>query len=77
MPKEKSVPFKLISSVMHNLIPNKSLDDKKISSYGRRIKILMKSKMNSLFVLNKVRIKELLKNHLEKFTLNNSVLFIL
>lgn len=56
LPKEKSIPFKLISDTMHNLMPNKSLGDKKVSSYGRRIKILMKSKMNNLFVSNKLEL---------------------
>jgi hypothetical protein len=67
LPKEKSIPFKLISDTMHNLMPNKSLEDKKVSSYGRRIKILMKSKMNNLFVSNKLELcrqdKELEKKY--------------
>lgn len=54
-PNEKSVPFKLISDIMNRLMP-KNCSDKRISSFGRRIKILMKSKMNCLFVSNKLEL---------------------
>lgn len=54
-PNEKSVPFKLISDIMNRLMPKNCLD-KRVSSFGRRIKILMKSKMNCLFVANKLEL---------------------
>lgn len=55
LPNEKSVPFKLINDVMNELVPEKCYD-KKLSSFGRRIKILMKSNMNVLFVSNKLEL---------------------
>ena len=55
LPKEKCIPFKLISDVMNELVPDKC-SDKKVSSFGRRIKILMKSHMNILFVANKLEL---------------------
>ena len=55
LPNEKSVPFKLISDLMNELVPEKCYD-KKLSSFGRRIKILMKSDMNVLFVSNKLEL---------------------
>ncbi len=68
LPEEKSVPFKLISDVMNELVPQKCLD-KKISSFGRRIKILLKANMNMLFVSNKLELckqdKELEKKYQE------------
>ncbi len=55
LPDEKSIPFKLISDVMNQLVPNKCTD-KKLSSFGRRIKMLLKSNMNILFVANKLEL---------------------
>lgn len=55
VPHEKSVPFKLIHDIMNDLMPRTSLD-KKVGSFGRRIKILIKSKMNTLFVANKLEL---------------------
>lgn len=55
LPNEKCIPFKLINDVMNELVPEKCID-KKISSFGRRIKILMKSNMNILFVTNKLEL---------------------
>ena len=70
-PNEKSVPFKLISDIMNRLM-HKNCSDKRISSFGRRIKILMKSKMNCLFVTNKLELckqnKELEKKYANKCT---------
>ncbi|CAF0758348.1 unnamed protein product [Brachionus calyciflorus] len=54
-PNEKSVPFKLINDIMNQLMP-RYCKDKRVSSFGRRIKILMKSKMNCLNVTNKLEL---------------------
>jgi hypothetical protein len=53
MPGERCVPFKLISDIIFEMIPPKLSSDKSVSSIGRRVKVLMKLKVNRLFVLNK------------------------
>ena len=50
-----SVPFKLISDVMHELMPARCYD-KRVSSFGRRIKMLLKCRMSALFVSNKLEL---------------------
>lgn len=55
LPNEPSVPFKLIKDVQQELMPAKCVD-KKVSSFGRRIKMLLKSNMNKLFVNNKLEL---------------------
>lgn len=66
LPNEKSVPFKLISNIMNQIMPHRCVD-KKVSSFGRRIKMLLKNKMNVLFVGNKLELckqdKELVKKY--------------
>lgn len=54
-PRERSVPFKLICDVMHELMPVMCAD-KKISSFGRRMKVLLKSKARILYVTNKLEL---------------------
>jgi hypothetical protein len=53
MPGERCIPFKLISDILFELVPRKLSADKSVSSIGRRVKVLMKLKMNRLFVMNK------------------------
>ncbi len=55
VPNERSVPFKLIQEIMVNMLPEKCAN-KKITSFGRRIKMLLKSKVNVLFVSNKLEL---------------------
>ncbi len=68
LPNEPSVPFKLIRDVQQQLMPAKCID-KKVSSFGRRIKMLLKSNMNKLFVNNKLELckqdKELNKKYFQ------------
>jgi hypothetical protein len=66
IPNEKCVPFKLISDVMNVLLPHKC-GDKKIESFGRRIKILLKSHMNLLFVMNKLELCKQSRQVQEKY----------
>ena len=54
-PKDKSIPFKLISDLMKQLAPT-SCNQKRVSSFGRRIKILMRSGISQRFVLNKLEL---------------------
>ena len=54
-PNEKRITFKLISDIMNQIVPDKC-HDKKISSFGRRIKALLKSNLNLLFVSNKLEL---------------------
>lgn len=53
MPGERCIPFKLISDIMYKLMPLDRSSDKSIASIGRRVKVLMKQRINRLFVLNK------------------------
>jgi hypothetical protein len=55
LPNERTVPFKLLTDIMKELIPHRCLD-KKRSSFGRRIKMLHKSSMNIHFVYNKLEL---------------------
>jgi len=55
VPNERSVPFKLIQDIMVCMMPEKCAN-KKITSFGRRIKMLLKSKVNMLFVSNKLEL---------------------
>jgi hypothetical protein len=55
-PQEKNPPFKVIRDVMHCLMEPSLLSDKKTSSYGRRIKLLLKSNMNRFYVINKLEL---------------------
>ena len=55
LPRDKFIPFKLVHDVMNALVPNKCVD-KRVSSFGRRIKMLLKSNMNMLYVSNKLEL---------------------
>ena len=58
MPGERCIPFKLISDVLLELVEDsgKRNADKSVSSVGRRVKVLMKMRINKLFVLNKYQL---------------------
>ena len=74
MPNEKSIQCKLLSDVMNALMPGKSLD-KKATSYGRRVKILMRSKRSYFFVSSKLELCKQVVNIIDLLLTNLSLVF--
>ena len=54
LPNEKTIQFKIIHDIMNDLMP--STYGKKIKSFGRRMKVLLKSKLNRLYISNKLEL---------------------
>ncbi len=56
MPTDKIIQFKVIRDVFNNVFDNKSKSEgnKNEKAFGRRMKVLLKSRVNKLFVSNKL-----------------------
>ena len=54
LPNEKTIQFKIIHDIMNDLLP--SSYGKKVKSFGRRMKVLLKSKLNRLYISNKLEL---------------------
>lgn len=54
LPNEKTIQFKIIHDICNDLMP--STIGKKVKSFGRRMKVLLKSKLNRLYISNQLEL---------------------
>lgn len=74
LPHERSVPFKLIADIMNEIMTPNTCVNKKVSSFGRRTKKLLRLKANLIYVSNKLELCKQDKKLEAKYSLDKSKL---